>query len=183
MGPPGAGKGTQAAKVSQTLEIPHISTGEMLRTAIREDTPLGRSVKDFLDQGHLVTDEVMNSVVADRLRRDDCKRGFLLDGYPRTLPQVRALDELLARLKSPLTVVLALEVDADHLIERLVKRGKEQGRSDDTEEVIRERQRVYRSDTQPLIDYYAKSGILRRVDGLGSIDEVFGRIVAACKLR
>jgi adenylate kinase len=179
LGPPGAGKGTQAQRLARALAIPHVSTGDMMRAAIAEGSDLGRRVKGFLDGGRLVPDDLVNEVVADRLSRPDAANGFLLDGFPRTIAQAEALDAMLAQSGSALTVVVELTADPDVLVDRLVKRGKEQGRSDDTEQVIRERLRVYEAQTRPLSDFYARQGSLEKVDGIGSIEEVERRIRAA----
>lgn len=181
LGPPGAGKGTQAARLAASLAIPHISTGDMMRAAMKDGSALGERVKAFLDAGQLVPDDLVNDVVRVRLGQEDCATGFLLDGYPRTLPQAEALDRNLHDAKSRLDVVIELAVDGEELVRRLIERGKKSGRSDDTEEVIRERQLVYERQTKPLIDYYANKKLLTKVDGFGTIDEVELRILEACR--
>lgn len=181
LGPPGAGKGTQAARLAKSLSVPHISTGDMMRAAKQEGSELGNRVKGFLDAGQLVPDDLANEVVRARVAKDDCRGGFLLDGYPRTIQQAQTLDKILADSKSKLDVVIELAVDGEELVRRLIARGKTSGRSDDTEDVIRERQKVYERQTKPLTDYYAERGSLARVDGLGTMDEVELRILDACR--
>ncbi|EIE97432.1 adenylate kinase [Saccharomonospora glauca] len=173
VGPPGAGKGTQAAALSQRLGIPHISTGDLFRKHVGEQTPLGKEAKRYLDSGELVPDTVTNEMVRERLAEPDAKEGFLLDGFPRTTKQADVLGELLTENGSSLDAVIELKVPEDMLVERLLGRG----RADDTEEVIRRRQQVYRSETAPLLEYY--SDILVTVDGVGSIDEVTARMLDA----
>ena len=179
LGPPGAGKGTQAARIAEHFGIPAISTGDIFRANIKNETELGLQVKSILASGGFVSDEVTNAIVADRLAQDDCQAGFLLDGYPRTLPQVAALDELLASKGQTLEHVLELTVDEDAVVQRLLKRAAVEGRADDTEEVIRERMAIYHRETRPLSEAYAERGLLVEVDGEGSMDEVFDRIVRA----
>ncbi|MFQ6485871.1 adenylate kinase [Brachybacterium epidermidis] len=172
VGPPGAGKGTQAARIAEALDIPAISTGDIFRANVSGQTELGVLAKSYMDKGEYVPDSVTNDMVRSRLAEDDAHGGFLLDGYPRTLPQVDALDAVLTDLGASLDAVLLLEVDNDAVVERLVARGAEQGRSDDTEETIRRRLEVYAEQTAPLIDVYEQRGLVRRVDGMASIDEV-----------
>lgn len=172
VGPPGAGKGTQAARIAEALSIPAISTGDIFRANVSGQTELGVLAKSYMDKGEYVPDSVTNDMVRARLAEDDATGGFLLDGYPRTLPQVDALDAVLADLGASLDAVLLLEVDNDAVVARLVARGAEQGRSDDTEETIRRRLEVYAEQTAPLIDVYEQRGLVRRVDGMASIDEV-----------
>ncbi|WP_058235956.1 adenylate kinase [Devriesea agamarum] len=176
IGAPGAGKGTQAARISKQLGIPAISTGDIFRANVSQSTELGVLAKSYMDKGEYVPDEVTNDMVADRLRHDDAQDGFLLDGYPRTLAQVQALDAMLG--DDGLDAVLLLEVDTDAVIGRLVQRGREQGRSDDTEETIRHRLEVYAEQTAPLIDVYEQRGLVHRIDGMANIDEVTGRLMA-----
>ena len=179
LGPPGAGKGTQAARIAEHFGIPAISTGDIFRANIKNETELGLQVKSILASGGFVSDEVTNAIVADRLAQDDCQAGFLLDGYPRTLPQVAALDELLASKGQTLEHVLELTVDEDAVVQRLLKRAAVEGRADDTEDVIRERMAIYHRETRPLSEAYAERGLLVEVDGEGPMDEVFDRIVRA----
>lgn len=179
VGPPGAGKGTQAKRLADRLGIPAISTGDIFRANIAGDTPLGRIVRSYTDSGKLVPDEVTNDMVADRLAQEDCANGFLLDGYPRNVAQVGSLDEMLSGTGAVLDAVLELTVDADEVIGRLLRRAEIENRADDTEEVIRHRQEVYVEQTAPLTQVYADRGLLVQVDGLGEIDEVTERLVSA----
>ncbi|MGP9694072.1 adenylate kinase [Brachybacterium sp. AOP25-B2-12] len=179
IGPPGAGKGTQAQRISDALGIPAISTGDIFRANVSQETELGVLAKSFMDKGEYVPDSVTNDMVADRLAADDAADGFLLDGYPRTPAQVDALDGILADTGRSLDAVILLEVDLDAVVERLVTRGRELGRSDDTAETIRHRIDLYVEQTAPLVDVYASRGLLRRVDGGASIDEVNAAIMAA----
>jgi len=172
LGPPGAGKGTQAARIAEHYGIPAISTGDIFRANIKNETELGRQVKEILASGGYVSDEITNAIVADRLAQDDCAPGFLLDGYPRTLAQVDALDEMLAGRNSELDRVLELVVDDEVVVARLLKRAEIEGRADDNEETIRERMNVYDAQTAPLLDYYRGRGLLREVDGMGSVEDV-----------
>ena len=173
LGPPGAGKGTQAQRLKKYLRITHLSTGEMLRDA--EDTPLGRRAARYMLAGQLVPDDVVVGIVVDRLTGKDCSRGCLFDGFPRTVPQAEALDRMLAERGMPLDLVLALEVPDEKLIDRLVDRG----RPDDDRDTIAERFRQYNALTQPVLDYYRRRGILRRIDGDAPPDEVFSRVRSA----
>ncbi len=179
VGPPGAGKGTQAAILAERLNIPAISTGDIFRANIKEQTDLGLQVKAIVDSGSYVPDELTNRIVADRLGWDDAVDGFLLDGYPRTPEQVVELDRILSASKHRLDAVVLLEADANVVVQRLLKRAQEQGRSDDTEEVIRHRQDVYTEQTAPLIATYDARKLVVRVDGLGTVEEVSGRIADA----
>ncbi|HHU10537.1 MAG TPA: adenylate kinase [Intrasporangiaceae bacterium] len=179
LGPPGAGKGTQAARIAEHFGIPAISTGDIFRANIKNETELGKQVKEILASGGYVSDDITNAIVEDRLAQDDCAPGFLLDGYPRTTAQVTALDAMLEKDNRPLERVLELVVDEDAVVGRLLKRAEVEGRADDTEEVIRERMAIYHRETKPLSDAYRERGLLVEVDGLGEIDEVAERIVAA----
>ncbi|RKR75491.1 adenylate kinase [Frondihabitans australicus] len=183
VGPPGAGKGTQAVRIAETYGIPAISTGDIFRANVRDETPLGVRVKAILDAGDYVPDSLTNELIQDRLAQPDAQGGFLLDGYPRTADQVAFLDTLLDSHGLALTAVVQLVADRDEIVERLRKRAVEQGRSDDTEDAIRHRQDVYLRETGPLIDEYASRGLVLEVDGLGSIDEVGDRIDAALASR
>jgi len=174
MGPPGAGKGTQAAVIAKEFNIAHISTGDLFRTNLSQGTPLGLEAKKYMDAGEYVPDSVTNDMVRDRLSGDDIANGFLLDGYPRTVAQVAELDQMLG--DSGLNKVLVLTADTEEVVGRLLNRSLQQGRTDDTEEVIRRRLEVYEEQTAPLIDLYSKRGILVSVNGLGSVSEVSGRI-------
>ncbi len=182
MGPPGAGKGTQAAVISSMLGVPHISTGDIFRANVSQGTPLGVEAKRYMDAGEYVPDGVTNAMVRDRLSHDDCRPGFLLDGYPRTVEQVGELNAMLGSSQHKLDAVLELTVDMDEVVARLVNRASQQGRSDDTEDVVRRRLEVYFEQTAPLIDLYRSQGLLVQVDGLGGIEDVTGRIVAALSL-
>ncbi|MEV8212738.1 adenylate kinase [Leifsonia sp. NPDC077715] len=179
VGPPGAGKGTQASRITTTYGIPDISTGDIFRANIKNETELGKQVKAIVDAGDYVPDSLTNQLVADRLREEDAANGFLLDGYPRTLAQVEYLDQLLAGDGQKLDAVIQLTADQDEIVQRLTKRAQEQGRADDSEEAIRHRQEVYVRETSPLIDVYRERGLLVPVDGLGGMDEVAERITAA----
>ena len=179
LGPPGAGKGTQAVRIAEHFGIPAISTGDIFRANIKNETELGRQVKEILASGGYVSDDITNAIVEDRLAQDDCESGFLLDGFPRTSAQVTALDAMLAKDDRPLERVLELVVDVDDVVARLLKRAEIEGRADDTEDVIRERLAIYHRETQPLSDAYAERGLLVQVDGLGEIDDVTERIIAA----
>ena len=179
LGPPGAGKGTQAALISERHGVPAISTGDIFRANIRNGTELGRKVPDILAGGGYVPDEVTNAIVRDRLLEDDAGNGFLLDGYPRTTGQVEALDEMLADQGTSLDAVLELTADTDEVVARLLKRAQDQGRADDTEDVIRRRLAVYHEETAPLAAVYGERGLLRRVDGMGPVEEVTARVEQA----
>ncbi|HWK21047.1 MAG TPA: adenylate kinase [Microbacteriaceae bacterium] len=179
VGPPGAGKGTQAGRIAEAYGVPAISTGDIFRANISQGTPLGVRVKAILDSGGLVSDAMTNEIVADRLAQEDAARGFLLDGYPRTEEQVRFLDEHLAADGQRLDAVIRLVADEDEVVRRLRLRAIELGRSDDTEEVIRHRQDLYARETAPLLAAFAKRGLLIEVDGLGEVDEVTARILGA----
>lgn len=183
MGPPGAGKGTQAKGLAARYDIPAISTGDIFRGIAKADpataSPLAKQVKEIMDTGGYISDEITNGIVAERLGEPDAAGGFLLDGYPRTDGQVEALDTMLAEDNARIDAVISLEADQDQLVGRLLKRAELEGRSDDTEEAIRNRQQVYVEQTAGLLSLYDRRGLLVRVDGLGEIDEVGERIVAA----
>jgi adenylate kinase len=176
MGPPGAGKGTQAVAIAADLGIPHISTGDIFRANVSQGTPLGIEAKRYMDAGEYVPDSVTNSMVRDRLSQPDCEPGFLLDGYPRTIEQVGELDSMLSVAGTRLDKAIELTVDVDEVVQRLVKRAAEQGRADDTEDVIRRRLEVYFAQTAPLTALFEQRGLLVQVDGMGTVDEVAGRI-------
>ncbi len=179
IGPPGAGKGTQASRLASSFGVPAISTGDIFRANVANETELGLKVKAIMSAGEYVPDDITNAIVADRLREADAQRGFLLDGYPRTPEQVAELDRVLAAEHEPLNAVVQIDADTDEVVARLLKRAEEQGRADDTEDVIRHRMSVYAEQTAPLIDVYEKRGILVTVDGLGAVDEVTQRILSA----
>ena len=183
LGPPGAGKGTQAARIGERLGIPAISTGDIFRAHVAGSTELGRRARAYMDRGEYVPDSVTNAMVADRLAEDDAASGFLLDGYPRTAAQVDALDDTLSERGEALDVVVEITADADVVVERLLGRAAEQGRADDTEPVIRRRLEVYAEATAPLAAIYEGRGLLLRVDGMGGVDEVTDRIMAALAAR
>jgi adenylate kinase len=179
LGAPGAGKGTQAAILKERLAVPHVSTGDMLRAAVAAGTPVGLKAKAVMEAGKLVSDEIVIGIARERLAEPDCKQGFLLDGFPRTLAQAGALDEMLAGLGTPLDGCLALTVDTEEVVQRLLKRAEIEGRADDNEASIRERMRAYDAQTAPLLDYYRKQGLLVEVSGMGQVDEVSKRIEEA----
>ena len=179
IGPPGAGKGTQAARLAEAYGIPAISTGDIFRSNVRDETPLGKQAKAYMDAGDNVPDSLTNDLIRHRLEEQDAEDGFLLDGYPRTTDQVRELDEFLAGHGAALDAVLELVADPDVVVERLRKRAIDQGRSDDDESVVRHRMDVYREQTAPLIDIYDGRGVLVKIDALGAVDEVTARITEA----
>ena len=205
LGAPGAGKGTQAKKLIEKYGIPQISTGDILRKAVADGTPLGKEAKSYMDKGELVPDSVVIGLVKERLQQDDCKKGFILDGFPRNTSQAETLDKVLDEMGMPLQVALSVDVDFDVLMKRLTGRrtckscgqmyniyfsppqkegvcdkcgGELYQRDDDKEETIKKRLEVYESQTAPLIDYYDKKGILKRVNGVGNIEEIFANICA-----
>ena len=179
LGPPGAGKGTQAKRVAERFGIPAISTGDIFRANIAEQTPLGMQIDAIVKSGKYVPDELTNDLVRDRLGKPDCEPGFLLDGYPRTIAQVLELDTMLAVAHSKLDAVLELTVNIDEVVSRLLKRAQIEGRPDDTEDVIRHRLEVYTEQTAPLVSLYSQRGLLIAVDGLGDVDEVTERLYSA----
>ncbi|MEN9715094.1 MAG: hypothetical protein RJA35_561 [Actinomycetota bacterium] len=183
IGAPGAGKGTQAVKLAETFGIPAISTGDIFRHNVKNETELGKLAKSFMDRGEYVPDSVTNDLVRDRLTHDDAKPGFLLDGYPRTADQVVELDSMLSDAGTKLDAVVLLTADTDEVVRRLLNRAIEQGRADDTEDVIRRRLEVYEEQTSPLISTYASRDLVVTVDGLGAVDEVTGRILSALAAR
>ncbi|HTQ40577.1 MAG TPA: adenylate kinase [Pirellulales bacterium] len=172
IGPPGAGKGTQAQRLVEFLCVPHLSTGEMLREAIDKGTPVGTQAKQFIDAGKLVPDETVLELVQQRIVQPDCASGYLLDGFPRSLPQATALDKFLTGRSQPLDGVFELEVDKDAVIQRMIARG----RGDDKPEVIRQRMATYEEQTKPLSEYYAGRKLLHAIDAMGTVDEVFSRL-------
>lgn len=175
LGPPGAGKGTQAEKMVAKLGIPQISTGDMLRQAREEKTELGLKAESFMKSGALVPDEVVVGIVQERLKKDDCRLGYILDGFPRSVAQAEALEATLAGLAHDLTAVISLTVPEEELMTRLLARKRE----DDNEEVIKERLKIYKQQTQPLIDYYRSRELVKEINGLGTINEIFDRILDA----
>lgn len=179
LGAPGSGKGTQAAKLKQHLQVPHISTGDLLRAEVAAGSPLGVQAKEIMARGDLVSDDILLGMLEDRFSRPDTANGFILDGYPRNLAQAAALDGLLQRIGQPMDVAVQLEVDNEMLVERLAGRAKAEGRADDHPESVRKRLAVYDQQTAPVIEFYRQHGQLIAVDGVGSLDEVFSRILEA----
>ncbi len=183
IGPPGAGKGTQAAKLAEAFNIPAISTGDIFRENVKNETDLGKQAKAFMDRGEYVPDSLTNALVRDRLTWTDAENGFLLDGYPRTSDQVEELDAILSDAGQSLSSVVLITADTDEVVRRLLNRAQEQGRADDTEDVIRRRLEVYAEQTAPLIDVYSKRNLVIEVDGLGAVAEVTARILEALASR
>jgi adenylate kinase len=181
LGAPGSGKGTQAALLKQSLAVPHISTGELLRAAVAAGTPLGLQAKAVMESGALVSDEIVLGMLEERFGQADIGSGFILDGYPRNLAQARALDALLGRLKLPVEKAVQLDVAEETLLGRLAGRAKAEGRADDNPESVKKRLTVYQEQTAPVIDYYAEHGTLVRVPGEGTVDEILARILAALR--
>ena len=179
LGAPGSGKGTQAAKLKQHLQVPHISTGDLLRAEVAAGTPLGLEAKDIMARGELVSDAILLGMLEDRFSRPDTANGFILDGYPRNLAQADALDKLLQRIGQPMDFALQLDVDNELLIERIAGRAKAEGRDDDNPESVRKRLRIYDEQTAPVIEFYRQHGQLTVVDGVGTLDEVVNRIIEA----
>lgn len=183
IGPQGSGKGTQGERIAETFRIPAVSTGDVFRANVKEGTPLGLQVKAIIDAGDLVPDELTSAIVRDRLAQDDAAGGFLLDGYPRNLAQLGALDAFLDERDESLTAVVELSVPREESIRRIALRAVEQGRADDNEESIAKRLAIYESETAPLLEVYRERGIVDAVDGVGTLDEVFERIVVALTAR
>jgi adenylate kinase len=179
MGPPGAGKGTQATVIADHLGVPAISTGDIFRANVSQETELGIEAKRYMDAGDYVPDEVTNKMVRNRIDEPDAEPGFLLDGYPRTLAQVEELDGMIAFTGHSLDAAVVLTVDPEELVQRLVQRAGTEGRADDTEDVIRRRQQLYTEQTEPLIEVYRKRGILVEIDGVGRVEQVTKRIFDA----
>lgn len=175
-GPPGAGKGTQAVKIAEKFGWKHVSTGDILRAEVSQGTPLGLQVKSVMDAGHLVSDELLVSIMESVFIRHDSVKGFVLDGFPRTLNQAQELDKMLAKHGRQVSLVLALEVNENELVTRLLKRAQDQGRKDDTEEVIKNRLVQYHHHTRPLIDYYMERNLYREVYGVGSVEDIFTQL-------
>lgn len=179
LGAPGSGKGTQAARLKEYLQVPHISTGDLLRAEVAAGSPLGLQAKEVMARGELVSDDILLGMLRERFSRDDTKAGFILDGYPRNLAQAAALDELLGSLGQKFDAAIQLTVDNEQIIERLAGRAKAEGRADDNPESVRKRLEVYDAQTAPVIEFYRQHGQLAVVDGVGTMDEVFARIVKA----
>ena len=183
LGAPGSGKGTQAARLKADLRIAHISTGDLLRAAVKAGTPLGLRAKAVMDAGQLVSDEIVLAMLEERLAQPDTRAGFILDGYPRNLAQADALDHLLKRIGQPLDAVLKLNVPDADILKRTEIRFKAEGRADDDPGTVRRRLEVYADQTAPVADYYAQRGLLAEVDGVGAIEEIFARLLAALNAR
>lgn len=183
IGPQGSGKGTQGARVAEAFRIPAISTGDVFRANVKEGTPLGQQVQAIIEAGDLVPDELTGAIVRDRLAQDDAAGGFLLDGYPRNIGQVGDLDAFLDERDEPLTGVIELSVPREESIRRIALRAAEQGRSDDNDESIAKRLAIYESETAPILDVYRERGVAFEVDGVGTLDEVFERIITALAAR
>jgi adenylate kinase len=179
LGAPGSGKGTQATRLREHLQVPHVSTGELLRAAVTAGTPLGLQARAVLESGGLVSDDIVLGMLEERLLRPDTANGFILDGYPRNLVQARALDALLAKIGQPMDIAVQLDVAQDLLVGRLSGRASVEGRADDSPDAVRKRLRVYDEQTAPVVDYYRNTGKLVCLDGVGGVDEVFTRIVEA----
>jgi len=179
LGAPGSGKGTQAARLREHLQVPHITTGGMLRAAVDARTPLGLVVGPIMAAGNLVSDDLMLGLLEERFTQPDTANGFILDGYPRNLVQAAALDKLLERIRQPMDLAVQLEVDYEQIVERLVQRAVAEKRADDTPDVVRNRLKVYDEVTAPVIDFYRNQGKLAHLDGAGTLDEVFNRILGA----
>ncbi len=177
LGAPGSGKGTQATRLKDHLQVPHISTGDLLRAEVAAGSPLGLAAKAVMDVGNLVSDEILLGMLEERLARPDAAHGFILDGYPRNLAQAAALDRLLARIGQPMGFAVQLDVPTELLVERIAGRAQAEGRADDSPESVRNRLSIYNGQTAPVIDFYRQHGQLTVVDGVGSLDEVFTRIV------
>lgn len=177
LGAPGSGKGTQATRLKEHLQVPHISTGDLLRAEVAAGSKLGQAAKAVMDCGNLVSDEILLGMLEERLARADAVNGFILDGYPRNLAQAAALDQLLARIHQPMNFAVQLEVPTELLVERIAGRAKAEGRADDSPESVRNRLDIYDCQTAPVIDFYRQHGQLTVVDGVGSLDDVFSRIV------
>ncbi len=179
LGAPGSGKGTQAVRLKDHLQVPHISTGDLLRAEVAAGTALGLQAKEVMARGDLVSDEILLGMLEDRLSRPDVAHGFILDGYPRNLAQADALGQLLGRIGQQIEHAVQLDVDTELLVERIAGRAREQGRQDDTPEAVRNRLKVYNDVTAPVVDFYRQRGMLKVVDGEGTMDDVFNRIVEA----
>ncbi|MEK6224034.1 MAG: adenylate kinase [Thermodesulfobacteriales bacterium] len=177
-GPPGAGKGTQANKIAENYVAAHISTGDMLRSAVKNGTELGTLAKSFMDKGELVPDDVIIGIIKDRIKEEDARKGFMLDGFPRTIAQAEALNEMLKAENESIDAVVSIEVPDEEIIDRIKIRAEVEGREDDTVDTVKNRLDVYHNQTKPLKSFYQSEGILSEVEGMGTIDEVFERIEA-----
>jgi adenylate kinase len=179
LGAPGSGKGTQATRLREHLQVPHISTGDLLRAAVAAGTPLGLQAKAVMAAGNLVSDEIVLGMLEERFQQSDTVNGFILDGYPRNLAQANALDGLLTRIKQPMDIAVQLDVATELLVERIAGRAAAEGRADDSPEAVRNRLKVYEQQTAPVVDFYRNQGKLAHLDGVGAPDEVFTRIIEA----
>lgn len=179
LGAPGSGKGTQATRLREHLQVPHISTGELLRAAVSAGTPLGLQAKAVMAAGNLVSDDIVLGMLEDRFKQADAGNGFILDGYPRNLAQANALDALLARIGQPMDIAVQLDVGIEVLVDRLAGRAAAEGRADDTPDAVRNRLKVYDQQTAPVVEFYRAQGKLAHLDGVGSLDVVFTRIIEA----
>lgn len=177
LGPPGVGKGTQAKLICDYFDITHLSTGDMLRAEINNESDIGKTAKSFIDQGALVPDEVLLNIIDSRLSDSNVQNGYLLDGFPRTIPQAKGLNDILKNNGQKLDAVVSLTANENELIERLIKRGRDSGRSDDTPEIIKQRQEVYWKQTSPLINFYKDENLIKEIDGIGEINEIKNRIL------
>lgn len=182
-GPPGAGKGTQAVKIAEKYSWEHVSTGDILRSEVSQGTPLGLKVKAVMEAGHLVSDELLIEIMESVFRKNKDAKGFVLDGFPRTLKQAVELDEMLKKFGEQISSVLSLKVDEEELVKRLLKRALDQGRKDDTEEVIKNRLLQYHQHTKPLIDYYEKMNLFQEVLGVGSIEDIFNTLCSVINIK
>jgi adenylate kinase len=181
MGPPGVGKGTQARILAKNLEVFHLSTGEILRKEIKNKTKIGKIAKSFIDHGNLVPDDIILDIITKKILTEETNNGYLLDGFPRTIPQATGFDKILKKMEHNLNAAINLIADENELINRIINRGKISGRSDDTYKIIQERQKIYWKQTAPLIDYYDKKKILKNIDGIGRIEDITKRILQALK--
>ena len=181
LGAPGSGKGTQAARLKEHLQVPHISTGDLLRAEVAAGSPLGLEAKEVMARGELVSDAILLGMLEDRFSREDTRNGFILDGYPRNLAQADALDALMERIGQPMDAAVQLEVPTEMLVERIAGRSAAEGRADDSPESVRTRLQVYNDQTAPVVDFFRQRGKLSVVDGVGSLDDVFARIVEALR--
>ncbi|MEO6169750.1 MAG: adenylate kinase [Lysobacter sp.] len=181
LGPPGSGKGTQAVRLKEHLQVPHISTGDLLRAEVAAGSPLGKEAKEVMARGQLVSDEILLGMLENRFSQPDTRGGFILDGYPRNLAQADALNALLERIGQPMDAAVQLDVATDLLVERIAGRAKEEGRADDTPESVRTRLNVYSEQTAPVVEFFRQRGKLSVVDGVGSLDDVFARIISALR--
>lgn len=182
LGAPGSGKGTQARLLREKLEVPHISSGDLLRSAVKAGTGLGKKAKVVMDRGELISDDIMLGLIDERLSEEDAKDGFILDGYPRNIAQAEALDELLGRLGRSVDEVLQIDVDTELVVKRIARRAAEEDRSDDTEDVVRHRLRVYAEQSAPVVEYYTNKGVLSVVLGEGTAEEVFRHILGVLQM-